>query len=245
MRLAIVADIHGNLAALEAVTADIRRRGVERAVNLGDSLSGPLLPRETAQYLMARGWLSLAGNHERQLLSPGPEGRHPSDAYAYAQLTDAELGWLRALPATACLSPDIFLCHGTPACDSEYFLETVERGRVRPATAAEVESRLGTEAAAVVACAHTHLTRLVRSRRGQLLVNPGSVGLPAYDDVVPEPHVVETGSPDARYAIVDCVAGGWTVDLISVPYDFEPMARLAARAGRPDWEHALRTGYFT
>lgn len=245
MRIAIVADIHGNLAALEAVEADIRRRGVGRVVNLGDSLSGPLLPRETAQYLMGRGWLSLAGNHERQLLTPDPAGMGPSDAYARGQIGESELAWIRSLAPSARLSPSIFLCHGTPAKDSEYFLETVERGRVRPATPAEVENRLGAERAALVACAHTHLARLVCSRGGQLLVNPGSVGLPAYDDVIPEPHVVETGAPDARYAIVERGPDGWTVSLVSVSYDFEPMARLAAKRGRPDWERALRTGYVT
>ncbi|WP_411970129.1 metallophosphoesterase family protein [Paucibacter sp. Y2R2-4] len=45
MRIAVLSDIHGNLAALEAVVADFRRRGVDAVVNLGDSLSGPLLPR--------------------------------------------------------------------------------------------------------------------------------------------------------------------------------------------------------
>ena len=68
MRIAFVSDIHGNLPALEAVAADIHRRGADRVVNLGDNLSGPLLPRETAQWLMASDWLSLAGNHERQVL---------------------------------------------------------------------------------------------------------------------------------------------------------------------------------
>jgi predicted phosphodiesterase len=48
MRLALVSDIHGNLAALEAVIADLERRHIDRVVNLGDTLSGPLLPAETA-----------------------------------------------------------------------------------------------------------------------------------------------------------------------------------------------------
>jgi predicted phosphodiesterase len=245
LKFVLVADIHGNLAALEAVAADIRRRGVECVANLGDSLSGPLLPRETAQFLMDRGWLSLAGNHERQLLAPDPEALGPSDAYALDQLTAAELDWLRALPPTARLSPEVFLCHGTPGSDLEYFLESVADGRVRPATAGEVESRLGAERAEVVACGHTHLARVLRSRHGQLLINPGSVGLPAYDWDVPEPHVVEAGSPDARYAVVERVADQWVVSLIAVPYDPRPMAELARRRGRPDWGRALLTGYVT
>ena len=72
MRIAFVTDIHGNLAALEAVVADCTRRAVSRVVNLGDSLSGPLLPAETADDLMSRDWFHLAGNHERQILRHGP-----------------------------------------------------------------------------------------------------------------------------------------------------------------------------
>jgi len=76
-----------------------------------------------------------------------------------------------------------------------------------------------------------------------LLCNPGSVGLAAYDDLEPVEHIVENGSPDARYAIIERAAGIWTAALHSVPYDFEPMARLAEQRGRPEWAHALRTGY--
>lgn len=61
MRIALLSDIHGNLAALEAVAADIELRGVDQVANLGDSLSGPLLPLETARFLMAQDWIHLAG----------------------------------------------------------------------------------------------------------------------------------------------------------------------------------------
>jgi predicted phosphodiesterase len=242
MRIALVSDIHGNLAALEAVVADIRRRGVDRIVNLGDSLSGPLLPLETAQYLMATGWPSLAGNHERQIIE-GKGPRIPSDEYAHSQLTHAEFDWIRSLVHRADLTPEIFLCHGTPASDIEYFLETLEDGIVRPASAREVDRRLGPVQSALVACGHTHVPRAVKSGRGQLIVNPGSVGLQAYDDIHPTPHIVQTGSPDARYAIVEEAADGWVAALLSVPYDYRSMARLARLRGRPEWEHALLTGY--
>jgi len=76
MRLAVLSDIHGNLPALEAVTRDFVRRGVDTVINLGDSLSGPLQPRETADFLLAQDWIHLAGNHERQVLACGP-GRSP------------------------------------------------------------------------------------------------------------------------------------------------------------------------
>ena len=74
------------------------------------------------------------------------------------------------------------------------------------------------------------------------IVNPGSVGLPAYDDVHPYKHHIETGSPHARYAIAEQTATGWQVDLCCVTYHFESMAKLAESRQRPDWAIALRTG---
>ena len=82
-----------------------------------------------------------------------------------------------------------------------------------------------------------------RSAAGPLIVNPGSVGLPAFDDERPYPHCIENGSPDARYAVVEQVDGEWLASLITVPYGHEAMARLALQNGQPDWAHALRTGY--
>ena len=241
--IAIVSDIHGNLAALEAVAADIRRQGVDQTVNLGDSLSGPLLPLETAQFLMAEGWLSLAGNHERQILTQGPELRGASDNYAHSQLTPKELDWLRSLSHCVRLSADVLLCHGTPSNDGEYLLDSVSHGAIHAASAEEIQARIGAESASLMACGHSHIARSLRSRGGQCLVNPGSVGLPAYNDVYPVPHAVETGSPDACYATVESSGAGWIVSLRSVPYDFKSMALLARARGRLEWEHALRTGY--
>jgi predicted phosphodiesterase len=242
MRLALVSDIHGNLPALEAVAADIERRGVDAVVNLGDNLSGPLLPRQTAQFLMARGWPTLAGNHDRALLADNPALRSPADDHALAELTAAELSWLATLPPTLRWSPEVFLCHGTPKSDLQYFFETVESGAVRLAREEEIESRRAGEASPVIACGHTHMPRALRNAVGQLLVNPGSVGLQAYLDDDPPVHVVETGTTDARYAIVEQTAGRWTALLLAVPYDFKSMAVLAGRNGRPDWQHALLSG---
>jgi putative phosphoesterase len=242
MRIAIVSDIHGNLPALEAVVEDIERRGVDAIVNLGDSLSGPLMPLETAQFLMAQDWVQLAGNHERQLLTVPADRRGASDAFAHARLGVKEFAWIASLTHTHRLSADVMLCHGTPASDLEYFLETVAPDEFRAATQAEIDARTGDVDAALVACGHTHVPRVARASGGQLIVNPGSVGLPAYDDIHPHPHAVETGSPNARYAIVEQRDGDWTARLVAVPYDHTAMAKLALENGRPDWAHALATG---
>lgn len=242
MRIAFVSDIHGNLAALEAVAADIARRGADRVVNLDDNLSGPLLPRETAQWLMASDWLSLAGNHERQVLQLRPGHGGASDQYAHAQLTEAEFAWMRSLTHTLRLDEGVLLCHGSPRSDHEYLLETLDGSTVRAATPTEIDERLAGQYAPLIASGHTHVPRQVRLGAGVLLVNPGSVGLQTYGDNHPVAHKVENGTPEARYAIAESTAQGWQVEHITVPYDHESMALLAERRGRPEWAHALRTG---
>src|SRR3990167_5824106 len=92
MRIAVLSDIHGNLPALLAVVVDFRRRGVDQVVNLGDSLSGPLLPKETAHYLMAQNCVQLAGNHERQVLNLN-DNSGAADRYAHSQLSQTEFDW--------------------------------------------------------------------------------------------------------------------------------------------------------
>lgn len=243
--IALLSDIHGNLAALEAVVSDLKNRRADVIVNLGDCLSGPLLPSETADYLMDQNWLTLAGNHERQLLNRKLDRMGLSDAYTQQQLSPAQWQWLRGLPPTATIEPDIFLCHGTPTSDIQYYLETVDKqtsNGIRPATLTEILDRTGAQASPVIACGHSHIPRQHRTNFGQLIVNPGSVGLPAYSDVHPQLHSIENGSPDARYALLQQHANDWHAELVSVPYDYETMAQLAESNGRLDWAAALRTG---
>lgn len=245
MRIAVVSDIHGNLPALEAVVVHFKQNGVDAVVNLGDSLSGPLLPLETAQYLMAQDWIHLAGNHDRQILAYGTEQCSDVDEFAYSQLTAKELAWLKSLSHKADLGEDILLCHGTPASDLAYFLETVEVHGARMATRKEVDERLGTTLAKLVLCGHTHKPRAIRASSGQLVINPGSVGLPAYDDTRPYFHVIETGSPDAHYAILERIKDRWIASLITVPYNHDSMVKLADSRRYDDWVRALATGYMS
>ena len=262
MRIAFVSDIHGNLHALQAVVEDLRRRQPDVVVNLGDTLSGPLLPQETADLLRPFDWLHVGGNHERQVLTLPLGRQNRSDAFTSAAIDHAAMAWIGG-HADPCdhrlhegrlwpdrLGPDVALCHGSPRSDVEYLLETPVGEVALLATAAEIEERLDNRLGAQVtllACGHTHVPRSVRTANGLLIVNPGSVGLPAYDDDHPLPqsryHRIETGSPDARYAVVEQVGGQWRCELIGVAYDVEPMAALADGNGRPDWAHALRTGY--
>lgn len=242
-RLAAISDIHCNLAALEAVLEDIGKRGCDLIVNLGDILSGPLQPAETADRLMALGLPTIRGNHERQLLEQAPERMGASDAYARACLTDKQMDWLRALPTRLRLDPGVHLCHGTPRSDLEYFLEDIDATGTGVAASDLVHERAGDIDAEVILCGHTHMPRSMQLADRRLVVNPGSVGLQAFAwDDHPHPHVMETGSPHARYALLERGARGWTVAHIAVAYDWADAAQLAEQRGRPEWAHALRHG---
>lgn len=165
------------------------------------------------------------------------------------QISPAHAAWLSELPISMALNSDVGLCHGTPQSDLQYWLETVVPGferagnlGVRAASAAEVAAPLGSVTQPVVLCGHTHVPRIVQC--GQtLIVNPGSVGLPAYDDSHPYPHVIENGAPHARYAVLEKTASGWQADLRAVPYDHLAQARVAQQHQRPDWANALATGF--
>lgn len=241
MRIAVLADIHGNLRALEAVQRDMKRQSPDLVVNLGDHLSGPLQAAATADALMAASYVTIRGNHDRQLLDRPAASMGPSDRAASAQLSDTHRDWLRLLPAVHELDPAILLCHGTPADDLQYLLETVNASGVSLTVPATIRGRLGGARAEFVLCGHSHIAR-VGSVDSVQIVNPGSVGLPAYDDIQPYPHYMESGSPHARYAVVDRDGTGY-VSLLAIEYDWMAASREAKQAGRPDWAHALATGY--
>jgi predicted phosphodiesterase len=226
------------MAALEAVLADLGDSAPDLVVNLGDHVSGPLHAAATADLLMGQtGWVQIRGNHDRQLVQRRPEEMGLSDRAASGQLSARHRAWLAALPVTARPWDGVLLCHGTPEHDCEYLIEDVSQGFARPRAFKEAP-------AALVLCGHSHVPRVVQARSGALLANPGSVGLQAYAD--PEhrhPHVIENGSPHPRYLLLDRTPQGWRATLRMVPHDEEPAARLAAGRGRPEWAHALRTGW--
>jgi diadenosine tetraphosphatase ApaH/serine/threonine PP2A family protein phosphatase len=236
--------VHGNCLAHEAVIADIRTQGVDEIINLGDMASGPLDARRAMDMLMGLDANHVLGNHDRYLIDRPPEKMGSWDRTAHAQLDVEHLDWLRAVPPTQVFRDQIYLCHATPKSDELYWLETVmPDGTVRMSPLEMIEKAAEGIEQSLILCGHTHIPRAVKLRDGRMVVNPGSVGCPGYRDSVPFPHVMETGTPDACYAILQPCVGGWQVTLRHVPYDNEAMAALARRNGWPEWASALATGW--
>ncbi|GAU86201.1 metallophosphoesterase [Bosea sp. BIWAKO-01] len=240
MRIGVIADIHGNLLALEAVLDQLQRAAPDIIVNLGDCASGPLWPAETVARLKGAGMLHVRGNHDRALGAASPDGLGRSDRFAWERLDAADRAWLSTLPAEH-FAAGAHCVHASPGDDEAYLMEAVAGGRLLPDTAAAVEARLAGTTAPLLLCGHSHLPRVLRLSNGMVVVNPGSVGNPAYEDETPPAHISESGSPHARFALVT-IADTITVEHHAIAYDWEAASAQARRNGRDDWAHALSTG---
>jgi predicted phosphodiesterase len=215
--VAVLADIHANLPALDAVLADVEAAGADTVVLLGDIALGPM-PAQTLDRLSALGdravWVH--GNCEREMITafdggqiPGPNG--PAAAAAAALIDRAERDRLDQLPVTVAididgLGPTLF-CHASPRRDDEMVL--VDSPPEQWATVLASVS----EATIVLGHTHMHFDRLAAGHR---VVNAGSVGM-AY------------GEPGAGWALL-----GPDVTLRNTRYDTADAARLIGASGYPD-----------
>ena len=244
-RFAVLADVHGNSDALRAVVADLRLVLPASAalLVLGDHFSGPLDAAGTAELLLPLDCHALRGNHDRYLLEGPPAALGPSDRIAHAALDAAAFRWLAGLPEGLDFG-DVQAWHATPRADDRYWTHVAgEDGQVQLRPPQEMAEEARGTTAPLLICAHTHLPGLWALPTGQLLLNPGSVGCPAYSDTAPVPHVVAAGHPLASYALVDRRAEGWQVCHRHVPYDSTAMAARARAAGREDWARAVTLGH--
>jgi putative phosphoesterase len=245
MRLAILADIHANIWALEAVLAHARSHSVDAFINLGDTLYGPLKPRETYDRLLQENIaITIQGNQDRLIYEASARDlvSIPTLTYVIRELGEEPIHWLNDLPKTAVFDNDIFLCHGTPGSDTAYLLEDVMDGLPEVRSEGAIRELLQGVHQPVVLCGHTHIPRVVELSTGQLVINPGSVGVQAYDDVEPVRYRMQTYSPHACYAILEKGRAGWNVSLERVSYDHHTAAEHARTMGRDDWAQGIATG---
>jgi putative phosphoesterase len=182
-RIGIIADIHGNLPAFEAVIAALKAERVETVVCLGDVAATGPYPREVLTRLRELNGPVVMGNADAALLDTGRPPPKDEDARRYgeiddwcrAQLIADDIDYLRSFQATVALplgGDDRLLCyHGTP--------HNYNDGITSSASNEELERLLAGAEALVLAGAHTH-RQLFRRFNTSIVINPGSVGL-AYD----------------------------------------------------------------
>lgn len=201
-RLVVFSDVQGNTPALAALLSACEELRPDVMVNLGDIASGGGVdPRGTLDLLASRpDFVTVRGNHERQLLTRTEHVPGGSDWLAARSLTDRDRRWLASLAERARPAPGVLAVHGSPDDDLTYLLETVDRahpGALREATDDEVLDRLGPWASMtdVVLCGHTHLQRVRHLPNCTLVIHPGSLGWPAYEDDAPAPPASRPARP--------------------------------------------------
>jgi putative phosphoesterase len=167
--VAALYDIHGNLAALDAVLAEVPEEAT--IVVGGDVVAGGDQPSETLARLRALGervrWVR--GNADRELF-PGEGGLVPEPLVeeTRGRLAEDEIEFLHDLPPTQRID-DVLYCHASPRNDMDIFTERTSEERI----ALLFE---GLDVPTVV-CGHTH-TQFERTVAGVRVINAGSVGMP-------------------------------------------------------------------
>jgi diadenosine tetraphosphatase ApaH/serine/threonine PP2A family protein phosphatase len=189
---------------------------------------------------------TVSGNEDRVLVGTDSASRTAAPPlsrvaeFTRARLEPRHFAWLASLPLTT-TDGDALLCHGTPTDDTVYLLSRVSAGALAMRSGGEIDALLGSVAQRLVLCGHDHTQRLA-VRGEQVIVNPGSVGCPAYVDDVPEDHVVENGSSHARFAVVHPESGFHAAEWLAVPYDAPRAAAEARGNGFPEWAMWIATG---
>jgi len=231
MAIAIVSDIHGNLTALEAVVADIDRRGVDRVLQGGDLALAGCQPAEVIDRVRELGWAGIVGNTDELLWRPEERAVQERNApklrellrvlfedYAPATrelLGDERIEWLRRLPAEH-REDDLLLLHASPRDLWRAPLPDDDDGvLVATYESCEVDT---------VVYGHIHRP-YCRTVDALTVANSGSAGSP-FD-----------GDPSASYLLVDHSA----VEVVRVDYDVEREVSLLLNSRYPDAKRLAET----
>lgn len=226
MKIAVLADVHGNLPALEAVVRDVGEVRPERVLVNGDMVNRGPDGVPVMERLEALGWPMTLGNHDdlmhlwvsRDASLPATWFSDPFwEATAWCAERLRRAGWierLAELPLTARVdepdAPRVLVSHGSPRHYREGYGEHLSDAAISEIT--------HMHPADVLVGSHTH--RPLRRRWGRYLVlNTGAVGTPF------------NGDPRAQYLILHGSNGGWRPEFRAVPYDREAALNAFERNG--------------
>jgi predicted phosphodiesterase len=247
MKYALISDIHANLPALEAVLAEIRRRGdIDATYHLGDLVGYAPWPNEVVELLAGARIEGISGNYDSTVATDykhcgcryddprQEELSHVSYAWTRAHVSPMTKSLLGALPFRMDLrplgghvaGPTLTLVHGTPLNNVTYWTED------RPDSfCAKMAEAAGARAGDLIAFGHTHVP-WHRTVSGAHFLNTGSVGRP------------KDGDWRAGFAVVEVDASGAIeVEFVRVEYDVDVAADAIRRSDLPDdFAEFLRTG---
>ena len=218
-RLAVLADIHGNLPALNAVIADMQRFAVQQVIAAGDTVNWGPFSRETLEIVTQRNWAVVRGNNEFYALdydtmrAPAHWADFTLPPILGEQLGEDGIGLLACQPDSLSLrfpdAPPLRIVHGIPGNPWQaIFPQTAE---------SVVTTWLESVTESTVVCAHSHIALERHVGRWQLF-NPGSVGVPL------------DGERSASYMIIEGDESGW--QLLAhrrIHYDMQPIFAAFSR----------------
>jgi len=241
MRLAVLADTHGNLPALEAVLADARRQGVDGIIVAGDLTTGGPHQLETINLLRSLDSWMIRGNSEGYLLAY--DAGDTSDAWrvskqwasvrwSYLHLNREILDFIASLPeqrvVTLGNAAPIRVVHGSPRSPSEHLFpdrDPASLGAFRKAgllppgsDPAKLDQALTQIREPVLVCGHSHIP-WKQKQDGRLVLNPGSVGAPINGDV------------RAQYALLTWQDSHWQTEHRAITYDLERIRAAFSESG--------------
>jgi putative phosphoesterase len=216
MRIAVLADIHGNLPALEAVIADLERYGVDDVIINGDAINGAPFPLEVLDIIYQRNWRMVMGNHEEYMLACNePDNKnYPRDLWknfywTHDRLRPEDFAFIRSLPTSIKIDNLIFM-HGSPRRLNYSVL---------PSTPDNVITNLyGRVKQRYIITAHTHIP-IICHWRDKVIINPGAVGM-SFD-----------GNPMPSYAVLTRHNDEWLVEHRRVLYNPEEVRGEALERG--------------
>jgi len=234
MRIAVIADIHGNAVALDAVLADLGEHPVDRVVCLGDAIQGGPQPAEVVARLRELGCPVVSGNADAFLLTGESGGealtpqQHAARDWSLARLSEADRALIAAFQPTVEIvlpgSRRLLCFHGSPTSfDDIIFPETPEE---------QVRGLLGAYLPAILTGGHTHLQQL-RRLDDALFFNPGSVGF-VYNTRQPGGNL--HADPWAEYAILSADERRFSIEFCRAPFDVAAWKGITRASGIPDAE---------
>lgn len=233
MRIAVIADIHGNCIALDAALSDIHASRVDRIVCLGDTVQGGSQPNETVERLRALACPIVMGNADDWLLKEEANSmeviskeQREVRAWTISKLSSKNLDFIRGYQKTVKIALDNsrnLLCfHGSPKSYYDVLLpETPKK---------QWDLLLGPYSPAIMCGGHTHMQQVRRVREG-LFFNPGSIGAPAYNHFLPKDKLHR--DPWAEYAILSSEDGRLGLEFRRVNFDVDNLISIIHASARP------------